>query len=53
MKYWIFDKQRLKMEFLHNTSAAEWAEIEKMSQQTMEWVAKEELELVTLGHAAI
>ena len=51
MKYWIFDKQRLKMEYLHKTSAAEWAEIEKMSQQTMEWVAKEELELITLGEA--
>lgn len=51
VKYWLFDKQRLKREHMENIAEQGWRELSVASAALYERLAKSELQPVTLGTA--
>lgn len=49
LKYWIFDRDRLKLEHLEKINDAGWSEIEKRTGEIIELVASQAFPVVELG----
>jgi hypothetical protein len=49
MKYWVFDRQRLKLEHMNRINEAGWAELASSSGQILERVAAEDWDVIRLG----
>ena len=50
MKYWMFDRQRLKLEHMDRINEAAWDELTLSSGRVLERVAAEDWEVIRLGH---
>ncbi len=53
MKYWMFDRQRLKLEHMDRINEAGWNELVLSSGRVLEHVAAEEWDAVRLGRAEV
>ena len=51
MKYWMFDRQRLKLEHMNRLNEAGWNELALSSGRVLEPVAADDWEVVRLGRA--
>jgi hypothetical protein len=51
MKYWMFDRQRLKLEHMARINEAGWDELALSSGRVLERVAAEDWEIIRLGRA--
>jgi hypothetical protein len=51
MKYWMFDRQRLKLEHMARINEASWNELALSSGRVLERVAAEDWEVIRLGGA--
>jgi hypothetical protein len=51
MKYWMFDRQRLKLEHMAHINEAGWSELALSSGRVLERVADEDWEVIRLGDA--
>lgn len=49
IKYWVFDKQRLKLEYMENINDQNWDELLKSSSVLLERVYNDKLPLIELG----
>jgi hypothetical protein len=49
MKYWMFDRQRLKLGQMERTNEAGWDELALSSGRVLERVAAEDWDVVRLG----
>ncbi len=50
MKYWMFDRQRLKLEHMSRINEAGWDELTLSSGRVLERVAAEDWDTIRLGH---